>query len=216
MIKIEWDWFNEPNKKLAILSELKPMIKEIINKFNPCEIVTSPEIAVILDETDLLDVVSSEDCLFRENGEELCYVIMDEEYEDDIKVHVYIDRKMAPDLVLFRLEDDVVCELTIKQKCADNNTNKMERRNCCQVIAEMMAKIPTDRTELIKDLKWNYEDASYKAPEETLQWHRTQQTLMKHLPKPTEEWEFEILSIFTTQPIETIKNTVDQMDESKN
>ena len=84
----------------------------------------------------------------------------------------------------------------------------MERRNCCTVIAQMMQKIPQDKTELIKDLNWNFEDASYKAPEETLQWERTQQTLIKHLPNPTEEWEFEILSIFTTQSIEDIKRAV--------
>jgi len=84
----------------------------------------------------------------------------------------------------------------------------MKRRNCCAVIAKMMVKIPKEKTELIKDLEWNFEDASYKAPEETLQWQRTQQTLIKHLPKPTEEWEFEILSIFTTQPIDDIKRAV--------
>lgn len=81
----------------------------------------------------------------------------------------------------------------------------MKRRNCCQVITEMIAKIPEDKIGLIKDLEWNREDASYKAPEETLQWERTQHTLIKHLPSPTEDWEFEVISIFTTQPIEAIK-----------
>ncbi|MCK4521048.1 MAG: hypothetical protein KAU20_00615 [Nanoarchaeota archaeon] len=86
----------------------------------------------------------------------------------------------------------------------------MERRNCCQVIFKMLAKIPTEKTELIKDLKWNFEDASFKAPEESLQWERTQNTLIKHFPKPTEDWEFEVLSIFTTQSIEEIKIQVEK------
>lgn len=81
----------------------------------------------------------------------------------------------------------------------------MKRRNCCEVIVNMLAKIPSDKIELIEDLQWNYDDACYKAPEETLQWQRTQQTLIKHISKPTEDWEFEILSIFTTQPIEELK-----------
>ena len=63
----------------------------------------------------------------------------------------------------------------------------MERRNCCFIISQMMEKIPVEKIDFIKDLKWNFEDASYKAPEETLQWERTMKTLMKHIPKPQEE-----------------------------
>ena len=79
-------------------------------------------------------------------------------------------------------------------------------RNCCEVIRQIMEKVPEDKVDFIKDLQWNYEDASFKAPEETLQWHRTQQTLQEHIPNPKEEWEYEILSIFTTKPIEDIRN----------
>ena len=81
----------------------------------------------------------------------------------------------------------------------------MIRRNCCLVIQEMLHKIPLDKTELIKDLEWNLDDASYKAPEDTLQWVRTQQTLIKHIPEPSEDWEYEVISIFTTLSIEEIK-----------
>lgn len=84
----------------------------------------------------------------------------------------------------------------------------MKRRNCCQVISEMITKIPADKVELIKDLEWNLDDASYKAPEETIQWERTQQTLIKHFDSPTEDWEFEVLSIFTTQPISELRGSV--------
>ena len=72
----------------------------------------------------------------------------------------------------------------------------------------MLQKVPLTETDFIKDLEWNFEDASYKAPEETLQWQRTQQTLVKHIPVPKEEWQFEVLSIFTTQPIESIKSAL--------
>lgn len=82
----------------------------------------------------------------------------------------------------------------------------MERRDCQQVIAKMLEKVPADNIEFIEDLKWNSKDASYKAPEEILQWQRTMNTLMKHIPNPTEDWEFEILSIFTTRSIEELKN----------
>ena len=68
-----------------------------------------------------------------------------------------------------------------------------------------MEKIPSEKTDFIKDLQWNYEDACYKAPEETLQWHRTMQTLQKHMPDPKEDWEFEVLSIFTTKSVEKLK-----------
>jgi len=81
-------------------------------------------------------------------------------------------------------------------------------RNACQVIEQMLAKIPVDKLEFIADLNWNHTDASYKAPEETIQWIRTQQTLMKHIESPKEEWEFEVLSIFSTIPVNEIKKQV--------
>jgi hypothetical protein len=80
-----------------------------------------------------------------------------------------------------------------------------KRRICTEVIAEMMAEIPVDKHELIEGLRWNYEDASYKAPEETLQWERTTNTLEKHIPSPSEDWEWRVLSIFTTKPIDELK-----------
>lgn len=78
-------------------------------------------------------------------------------------------------------------------------------RNCCEVINEMIAFIPSDKTDFIDDLQWNYEDASYKVPEETLQWRRTMSTLIKHIPHAKEDWEFEVLSIFTTKSIDDVK-----------
>ena len=84
----------------------------------------------------------------------------------------------------------------------------MKRRNCIYVIDKMLLEIPKDKTDFISDLTWNFEDAMYKAPEETLQWQRTMETLMKHIPEPTEEWEYKVLSIFTTKSIEELKKIV--------
>ena len=86
----------------------------------------------------------------------------------------------------------------------------MNRRDCSTVITEMLAKIPKsrDNVDFIEALDYNREDANYKAPEETIQWERTQQTLIKYIPIPKEDWQFEVLSIFTTQPIEAIKSAV--------
>lgn len=81
----------------------------------------------------------------------------------------------------------------------------MERRICSEVIVEMIKHIPKDKKELLEDLEWNYEDASYKAPEEFTQWYNTMTTLQKHFPDPKENWEFEVLSIFTTLSIEDLK-----------
>lgn len=86
----------------------------------------------------------------------------------------------------------------------------MNPRNCQEVIASMIEKIPTEKEDFIRDLNWNFKDAGYKAPEETLQWHRTQQTLMAHIPKPTQDWEFEVLSIFTTKSIEDLRVMVNK------
>lgn len=84
-------------------------------------------------------------------------------------------------------------------------TNIDKRRICTEVITEMINVIPKDQIELIKDLEWNYEDASYKAPEETIQWVRTSLTLQQHIPIPKEDWEFQVLSIFSTKPVDEIK-----------
>ena len=84
----------------------------------------------------------------------------------------------------------------------------MERRNCCEVIVKMLEKIPETEKDFIKALQWNYDDASYKAPEENIQWIRTHGTLVKHIKSPTKDWEYEVLSIFTTRPVDEIKELV--------
>lgn len=83
--------------------------------------------------------------------------------------------------------------------------NMQGRRNCGIVINNMLNHIPYTESKLRKALEWNRDDAAYKAPEETIQWERTQHTLMEYMPNPEEEWQFKVLSIFTTVPIEELK-----------
>lgn len=81
----------------------------------------------------------------------------------------------------------------------------MKARNCCNVISQMLSKIPDSKKQLIKDLNWNYNDALYKAPEETIQWERVYNTLLDHVKYPKENWELEVWSIFSTTPIQELK-----------
>ncbi len=72
----------------------------------------------------------------------------------------------------------------------------------------MLAKIPETKAEFKKALKKNFVDAGFKTPEENLQWHRTMQTLQRHMPAPAQDWEFKVLSIFTMHPIEALRRAV--------
>jgi hypothetical protein len=65
----------------------------------------------------------------------------------------------------------------------------------------MLDTIPEEKTELIKDLQFNFENTDYKA----MQWLRTTQTLAKHIPTPREDWEFGTLSILTSKSVEEVK-----------
>lgn len=81
-------------------------------------------------------------------------------------------------------------------------------RWCHEVINQMLLEIPSDKTELIADLKWNREDSMYKPPESNTQWVRTHITLVKHIPKPELDWEFKVLSVFTTKSVEELKKMI--------
>lgn len=84
----------------------------------------------------------------------------------------------------------------------------MVRRDCALVITEMLELIPKEKTELISKLEWNKEDAMYKAPEESIQWFRTSETLQEYILEPKEDWEFKVLSIFSTLSVEDIKEEI--------
>ena len=50
------------------------------------------------------------------------------------------------------------------------------KRECAEVIKQMLEIVPKENQPLIDDLMWNYNDASYKAPEDIIQWERTSDT----------------------------------------
>jgi hypothetical protein len=86
----------------------------------------------------------------------------------------------------------------------------MERRNCVEVIKLMLKEIPLieENFPFISQLKWNLNDAYYKAPEENIQWIRTSETLQKFIPTPNLDWHFQVLSIFTTKSVDQIKEMI--------
>ncbi len=88
----------------------------------------------------------------------------------------------------------------------------MVRRNCVEVIKLMLKEIPLieENFNFIYNLKWNLNDASYKAPEQDIQWIRTSETLQKFIPNPNLDWHFQVLSIFTTKTINELKEIIKQ------
>ena len=83
-----------------------------------------------------------------------------------------------------------------------------KRRNCLEVIEQMLQIIPLDERLFRSALEWNKADSFYTPPEETIQWERTGSTLRNYIPVPKKEWEFQILSIFSTIPIEELKESL--------
>lgn len=80
------------------------------------------------------------------------------------------------------------------------------RRDCVTVIDAIMKLVPSDLVEFRKQLEWNRTDASYKAPEETLQWQGLSRTLSSNIPyPPTQEWHHSVLSAFMDVPIEQVR-----------
>lgn len=89
-------------------------------------------------------------------------------------------------------------------------------RLCTQVIRKMLEVLPEDQGAFRLDLEWNLEDAAYKAPEQKIQWARTHSTLVKHIPgPPTEKWQFELLSIFTTKSVEELKANFKKINDGE-
>lgn len=92
----------------------------------------------------------------------------------------------------------------------------VEPRICTKVIREMLEVLPKDQGSFRLDLEWNLEDAAYKAPEQKIQWARTYSTLVKHIPgPPTEKWQFEMLSIFTTKSVKELRKNFKEINDGK-
>ena len=60
-------------------------------------------------------------------------------------------------------------------------------------------------------MNWVIEDASFKAPEETLPWHRCFDVLQKYIAKPTEDWQIKIWSIFSEVPEDEIRKQIEEV-----
>ena len=84
----------------------------------------------------------------------------------------------------------------------------MKPRNINIVISDIIRKIPTDQKDLIEELeKVLIFDMTYQPPESTIQWELTHSALTSYIAIPTEEWQYEVLSIFSTKPVEELQKS---------
>lgn len=83
-------------------------------------------------------------------------------------------------------------------------------RDCRTVIKEMLNVIPKEQPNFKKSLKYVYRNAFYKAPEDNSSWLKAHDIIIQGIPKPVEDWEFEVLSIFTTKSIDELKQLVNE------
>ena len=81
-------------------------------------------------------------------------------------------------------------------------------RDCRTVIKEMLNVIPKEQSNFKRSLKYVYRDAFYKAPEDNTSWSKAHSIIIQVISKPVEDWEFEVLSIFTTKSIDELKQLI--------
>lgn len=79
-------------------------------------------------------------------------------------------------------------------------------RICYEVIDAMIALIPKEETLFIEMLESERGDSLYKSIEETSQWTRLAIVVKSFInPSPIHDWEFLVLSVFTTLSVEELK-----------
>lgn len=80
-------------------------------------------------------------------------------------------------------------------------------RNLEDVIEEMIKEIPSSEQRFINQLKDNQTSVNFSAPELLgMWWDEVHGTLCSHIPEiPNEEWQFKVLSIFSTKSVEELK-----------
>ena len=80
-------------------------------------------------------------------------------------------------------------------------------RNLVNIIQQMIDEIPITEQDFINSLKDNQNSVSYAAPElMSMWWNEVHETLWYFIPeKPNKEWQFKILSIFSTKTVEELK-----------
>ena len=83
-------------------------------------------------------------------------------------------------------------------------------RDFNEVARQIKELVPETETKFHEDLGWVIDDAFYKAPEETLQWHRCFGVIQRHVPKPREDWEIKMWSIFSLVPEDEIREQINE------
>jgi len=80
-------------------------------------------------------------------------------------------------------------------------------RNLVNIIQQMIDEIPITEQDFINSLKDNQNSVSYAAPElMSMWWNEVVDTLWDFIPEtPTEEWQFKVLSIFSTKTVDELK-----------
>lgn len=80
-------------------------------------------------------------------------------------------------------------------------------RDLVYVIDEMLNVIPEKEKDFIRQLKRIQRDTYITAPENMVRWEEVSYALQDYLynPVPTKEWQYEILSIWSTRSIEDVK-----------
>ena len=83
-------------------------------------------------------------------------------------------------------------------------------RDFNKVFQEIKDIIPATELEFHKDLDWVIKDAFYKAPEETIPWHRCFEILQEHIATPKTAWQITIWSIFSGVSEDEIRKQIDE------
>jgi hypothetical protein len=80
-------------------------------------------------------------------------------------------------------------------------------RNLDEVIDQMILKISDTETGLIQELNRIKNSAAYTSPELIhRRWNEVSFVLKEFIITPRKDWQFEVLSIFSTKPVEEIKS----------
>lgn len=90
-------------------------------------------------------------------------------------------------------------------------------RNILDVVAQIQDKVPEDQGRLHYRLDNVHSSALYRAPEMMfMSWDELQETLITAIGEfPKEDWQFEVLSIFSTVPVSEIRRDVEARLKSK-
>jgi hypothetical protein len=83
-------------------------------------------------------------------------------------------------------------------------------RNIRVVIGKMIEAIPETEGAFIKRLHKLADDSVYQPPESNLYWFKLQDCLVHYMGiMPTEDWQWQVCSIFSTKSIEELKGMGD-------